>query len=169
MEQAKKKIIVIVVLLLVIVGSVGSFLIWKHSQDNSYAYDDLAKNGIIEARTQEEIQRILNQQVEKGTFNVSINQNPTFANGSSEGNVWIENVPNNTSDLKVVITLPDRNDEKIFETKKIRPNQNIKEAKLDVTLAKGDYRAIAHFFATDPESGKNVGDANVEITISIQN
>ena len=165
----KKKLVVTMVLLVLLAGGLGGFLLWKSMSGSDYAYDEQARNGNIEARSQDEIQKILNQQVEKGMFNVSINSNPVFENGSATGNLWIENVPNNTSDLKVNITLPQKNDENIFETKKIRPNQNIKDAKLDVKLAKGEYPAVAHFVAYDSVSGKTIGNADVNIHISVQN
>lgn len=161
----KKRVVMIVTVILLILCA-GGYLFWRHTQENPYAYDAQAKNGIINARSKDEIQRILNQQVKDGMFNVSINSNPILTNGSSEGNLWIENVPNNKCDLKVVIKL--KNGETVFETKRIKPNQNIKNAKLSEHLKKGDYPAIASFTAYDKESDKVIGNADVHLMISVK-
>ena len=165
----KKRVVAGIAVLLLILAAGGGFFWWKLHNNATYAYDEQAKNGIIEARSKEEIKKILNQQVEKGTFNVSMNPNPIFKNGSSEGELWIENIPNNSADIKVVITLKNKDKQKVFETKKIRPNQNIKTARLNVNLPKGEYPAVAHFTASDKTSGKLVGAADMNIKLSIMN
>lgn len=164
----KKRVIMIVTVLLLI-GGITGFFIWKNNKGSGYDYDDAARNGIIDARSKEEIQEILNRQVSKGSFNVSMNSNPVFEDGKSEGNLWIENIPNNVGDLQVVIKLKDGKSTKVFETKKIRPNQNIKEAKLDVELKKGTYPAVAHVTATNSKTGKTIGDVDVNLNITVNN
>lgn len=165
--RKKRKWIVVLLFLLLFLAGAGGFILYRHMQEDSYAYDSAARNGIIKARSEEEIQRILNQQVKDGMFNVSINSHPVFKSGDSEGNLWIENVPANTCDMKIRIALKN-SDKTIFETKKIRPDQNIKNAKLQVKLKKGSYPAVAEFTAYDKKSKKIVGNADVAITIEVQ-
>lgn len=164
-----KKITLVIILIMLSLGSFIGFLVWDSGRSNKYAYENKAANGIINARTKDEIQTILNRQVSEGMFNVSINSNPIFKTGSSKGNLWIENIPNNKVDLEVDIKLKDKKETSVFKTKKIKPNQNIQNEKLDLDLDKGNYPAVAHFKATDPKDGKLIGNANVNITLSVQN
>lgn len=52
-------------------------------------YDDAAVEGGWETLSREEIEETLNQQVEKGYINISMNASPVFENGQAEGNLMI--------------------------------------------------------------------------------
>lgn len=52
-------------------------------------YDDAAVEGGWETLSREEIEETLNQQVEKGYINISMNASPVFENGQAEGSLMI--------------------------------------------------------------------------------
>ena len=52
-------------------------------------YDDAAVEGGWEPLSREEIEETLNQQVEKGYINISMNASPVFENGQAEGSLMI--------------------------------------------------------------------------------
>lgn len=122
--------------------------------------------GQLEGKTAEEIQAELDRVVEEGMFNISISSLVEFDSGTSEGELRIENVPNNHYLMRVFIT---RNDtgEQIYETDFIEPNFHIQSDKLDVDLPAGTYPCTATFHAYDQETEEEVGQAAAQITISV--
>lgn len=164
--KKKKKWKWLFILLLLLVMAVGGYW-WTQRIPADFYFDKEAKNGLIEARTQEDVQKILDQIVEKGMFNASINPNPIFYDGKSEGDLWIENIKANHYYTKVKIVL-DKTKEQVFESGGIKPDQNIQSARLDKDLKKGTYPATASFHIIEPNDLKEIGVVNVKLTMTIQ-
>lgn len=155
-------------LLLLILSLTGGGYWWMNQADHDFYFDEEALDGLISARSKEDVQKILDTVVEKGMFNASINPNPVFSDGNAEGDLWIENIKANHYYEKVAITLDDTG-ELIFQSGGIKPDQNIEKAKLDKRLKKGIYPATAAFSIIDPETLKEIGMVNVKISITVQN
>lgn len=130
------------------------------------ARDPNAALGQLEGKSEEEIQAELNRIVEEGMFNVSISSVVEFADGTSEGDLCIENVPGNLYLMQVVITRDDTG-EQIYQTGLIDPNRHIQSDVLDVDLDAGEYACTATFFASDVETEEQVGQAAVKMTIKV--
>lgn len=130
--------------------------------------DPNASLGQLEGKTQEEIQSELDRVVEEGMFNISISSLVKFEDGQSEGELRIENVPNNPYLMKVEITRDDTGDV-VYTSGMIEPNHHIQSAKLAVDLDAGDYPCTATFYAHDPETEELIGQAAAKLTISILN
>ena len=131
-------------------------------------YDSSAVEGGWDNLSPEEIAERLNQKVEEGMINISMNTAPYFENGTAEGNVMIVNESINNYPQKVQIV---RNDtgEQIYESNAIPVSSKIERAMLDVTLPAGTYECTAYFHNLDPESGEIIGTAGAIITITIKN
>lgn len=100
---------------------------------------------------------------------ISINVNPVFKTGDSEGTLEIENVPNNKYAQVVSITLDDGGAE-IYNSGLIQPNYHIQTDKLSQPLEAGTYDCTATFTAYDTSDSENpieVGSAAAKITISV--
>ena len=123
---------------------------------------DLAPGGIVydpgaveggwnEADT-DKIVDALNEKVEQGMINISMNTTPTFQNGSSAGNLMIVNESVNNYPQVVEIH---RNDtgEVIYKS----------GADLDA----GTYECTALFYNVDPDSGEYLGCAGAVITVTV--
>ncbi len=130
--------------------------------------DPNASIGQLETKTPEEIQAELDRIVEEGMFNISINPTPVFPDGSSEGNLRIENIPANHYLMSVKITLDDTG-EVIYQSGLIEPNHHIENAKLIIPLEKGVYAATAVFTAHDAETEAQKGTAAAKINVIIEN
>lgn len=169
-QKTKKKkrqwILLLLLLILFILVGVGYWFFSRPAED--FYFDKQARDGLIKARTEEDVQKILDTVVEKGMFNASINPNPVFPDGKSEGDLCIENIKANHYYTKVAITLTDGG-ETVFQSGGIKPDQNIEKAKLDKELSKGTYPAVAKFNIIDPQNLKDIGVVNINITITIQN
>ncbi len=129
-------------------------------------YDNGAKQGQFEGKSQEEIQKALNEEVKKGMMNISIAAVITFPDGNSEGEARIENIASNPMDQKVTITLEDTG-ETVYESGALAPDQHIQTIKLSKSLAAGEYKALATFTGYDRETHKQTGQAAAKITLSV--
>ena len=131
-------------------------------------YDDAAEAGGWESLSQEEIEANLNQQVEEGYINISMNASPIFENGQAEGNLMIVNETVNRYPQQVVIT---RNDtgETIYTSAAIPVGSKIAADTLDVDLEAGTYDCTAMFHSLDPDTGAVLGSAGANLTITVQN
>lgn len=122
--------------------------------------------GQLENKTPEEIQQELDRVVQEGMFNISIASVVQFPNGSSEGELRIENVPGNRYLMSVQITLDDTG-ETVYESGIIEPDHHIQRDVLAVPLAKGDYDATATFTALDPQTEEEVGTAAAKVLLQV--
>ncbi|MEG0576398.1 MAG: hypothetical protein RR500_00890 [Bacilli bacterium] len=165
-EKKKKLILIIIPLLLVLL--IGGAAWWLNRPSQDFFFDKEARDGMISAKSKEDVQKVLDTIVDKGMYNASINPNPVFKDGEAEGDLWIENIKANHYYATVTITLDDTN-ETVFKSGGIKPDQNIEKAKLSKNLKKGNYPATANFEITDPDSLKTIGSVNIKINITIQN
>ena len=131
-------------------------------------YDSSAVEGGWDNLSPEEIAEKLNEKVEEGMINISMNTAPYFENGTAEGNLMLVNESINNYPQKVQIV---RNDtgEQIYESGAIAVGSKIERAKLDVVLPVGTYECTAYFHNLDPETGEIIGTAGAIITITIKN
>ena len=163
-KKARNIICAIVALfLLLIVGFLG----YKYMNPGDPLENEIkAQLGQLENKSNEEQQAALNEIVEEGTLRVSINMNPVFPTGESEGSLQIENHPNNHYDIKTIITLDDTG-EQIYDSGMMPANSHIQNDVLEIDLDAGEYPATATFTAYDPDSGIEIGQVVANIRISV--
>jgi len=130
-------------------------------------FDEAAIEGGWESLSQEEVEAKLNEQLEEGMINISMNTSPWFEDDTSLGNLMIVNETINRHPQKVEIV---RNDtgEVIYTSGAIPVGSKIEAAKLDVELEAGVYECTALFHNLD-NSGNIIGSAGANITITIKN
>jgi cytoskeletal protein RodZ len=171
-KQPNKKQKLLIALLLLIILLLLGLLCWQvlgpKEDQPAFEREVNAKLGQLEGKSESEIQEELNRVVEEGMFHISINTDPVFADGKSEGSLEIENVPGNQYLMRVEITLDDTG-ELVYSTRYIEPDYHIQKAALDVELEKGEYPATAVFYAYDPESLTEMGSASAKINLIILN
>ena len=178
-KQAKGNIrVVLAVAFLVCAIGAGIFLITRlvskplTKEDargqTGIVYDSSAVEGGWDNLSPEEIAEKLNEKVEEGMINISMNTAPYFENGTAEGNLMLVNESINNYPQMVQIV---RNDtgEQIYESGAIAVGSKIERAKLDVVLPAGTYECTAYFHNLDPETGATLGMAGAIITITIKN
>ncbi len=141
--------------------------LWFSTRDEGPARDPNAALGQLEGKTQEEIQAELDRTVAEGMLSISIASFVEFSDGSSEGEVKIENAPSNHYLMKVRITRDDTG-ETVYESGIIEPNRHIQKAKLAVDLDAGEYPCTAVFDAYDSETEEPVGQAAAKLTIAVK-
>lgn len=168
--RRRRRVIIVVCSLLVLVA-VGAGALWylnpfEEAAGGGRYHNPNADVGQLEGKTPEEIQAELNRVVDEGMFNISIAEVLSFPDGASEGDVRIENVPNNRYLMNVVVTLKETGEE-VYESGILEPNHHITKGTLKVDLDKGTYPATAMFTALDPETEAVVGEAAAEVTIMV--
>lgn len=126
-----------------------------------------AELGILPGMTEDEIQDRLNRIVADSMMNVSINPMPVFPDGSSPGNLRIENIPGNSCSFTVTIVRGDTG-ETILTTGLIDPGYYVENIALDVPLPAGAYPCLALFTGYSTETMQELGQAGASILITVQ-
>ena len=136
-------------------------------KEEGFELDDRATEGGWEPEDTEAIIADLNEKVEQGMINISMNTAPVFENGQAEGSLMIVNESINRYPQIVEIV---RNDtgEIIYRSKGIPVGSKIESAKLDAVLPKGEYECTAFFYNVDPNTGYTLGCAGAVIKITVQ-
>lgn len=166
--KRRRRIIVAAISLIVIAAvGVGAYLYFNPLENGGRYHNPNADLGQLDGKTPEEIQEELNRVVDEGMFNISIAEVLSFPDGTSEGDVRIENVPGNRYLMDVSITL-DETGEVVYESGIIEPNHHITKDRLKVDLDKGAYPATAMFTALDPETEAVIGQAGAQVTIRVE-
>lgn len=129
-------------------------------------YDTGAVEGGWDEADTESIVASLNEKVEEGMINISMNTSPNFPNGTSEGNLMIVNESINRYPQIVEII---RNDtgEVIYKSGAIPVGSKIETAKLSVDLDAGMYECTAMFYNVDPATGNYLGCAGAIIHLTV--
>lgn len=129
-------------------------------------YDTGAVEGGWDEADTESIVASLNEKVEEGMINISMNTSPNFLNGTSEGNLMIVNESINRYPQVVEII---RNDtgEVIYKSGAIPVGSKIEAAKLSVDLDAGMYECTAMFYNVDPNTGNYLGCAGAIIHLTV--
>lgn len=125
-------------------------------------------DSISDGQNKKDVVADLNKQVEDGMITMSMNTEPVFKDGSSKGNLLIENDNSNKHPQVVQIYIQDSN-KLIYTSGMIPVGKSIQEDNLDVNLDKGTYKCVAYFNAVDESTGKKLGTSGANIIVHIQN
>lgn len=136
-------------------------------QPTGIQWDQNAEEGGLTYRSEEEIQEELNQKVEEGMINISMNTAPVFDTGTSEGNLLIVNSERNNYPQVVYIIRSDTQEE-IYRSGAIPVGSKIENAALSVDLDPGTYDCVAYFNNVNVETGEFLGTAGAEIKITVK-
>ena len=158
-------ILVLIVAILLMLRSCGST--GDDSKTNTgLLIDSSAVEGGWDEADVDEIVDGLNEKVEVGMINISMNTAPVFSDGTSAGNLMIVNEAVNNYPQVVVITRNDTGDE-IYRSGGIPVGSKIETAKLAVDLPAGTYECTAMFHNVDPTTGDSLGCAGAIITVTV--
>lgn len=138
----------------------------SNSETSGIIYDSNAIVGGWDETDTEAIVESLNEKVEQGMINISMNTTPVFSDGSSAGNLMIVNEGINNYPQVVSIVRNDTN-EIIYQSGAIPVGSKIERTELDVDLDAGTYDCTALFYNVDPETGNFLGCAGAVITITV--
>lgn len=170
MSKKKKRIVLIIgiLLLLALTVAICYFIFTKNNEKTELVFEDNATTGIMPGIDIDQRRAELQQILDRSMIAFSINTSPVFLDGTSEGNLLIENPGNNAKLLRIRILI-DGTDEEVYSTNFLRPGSYIESAKLDKVLEKGSYEATAYFSAYDEENGEYIGQTGAQIVITVQN
>ena len=159
-------VLVILAVILLLLRSCGG-KVPASTDDPGIVYDPAATEGGWNEADLDRIVDGLNQKVEEGMINISMNTSPSFENGTVEGNLMIVNESVNRYPQVVEITRNDTGDQ-IYKSGAIPVGNKIERAKLDVDLDAGTYECTALFYNVDPATGSYLGCAGAIITIIVR-
>lgn len=136
------------------------------TSNSGIVYDSGAVEGGWDEADVDKIVEGLNEKVEEGMINISMNTSPNFANGTSAGNLMIVNEAVNRYPQVVEITRNDTN-EVIYKSGAIPVGSKIENAKLSDALDAGTYECTAMFYNVDDETGAYLGCAGAIIKVTV--
>lgn len=165
--SVKRRTRLFVALAVVVVLALGGLGLWFALGQPDDLFDPNARSGQAPYKSAEEIQAELDRLVEEGMFNISIASVIEFADGTSPGTAYVENVPGNRYLMQVALTLDDTG-ETVYESKALKPDSYIESITLSKDLEPGDYPATATFLALDPDSHEEMGKAAAKVTLVVR-
>lgn len=157
--------IVIAAIALILALLVGLYFFMDSTQYKGGAGGEL---GQLDGKTAEEIQEALDNYVEEGMLDISIAATILFPDGTSEGELRIENSPSNHYLMQVDISRDDTG-QVIYSSDPIEPNYHIQNGRLNTDLPAGEYECTATFYALDMDSREVVGQAAANVLVVVQN
>lgn len=169
----KKKVILTLsaILLVVVTFTAAYFLFYKANKPtdpNGIEFEDNATMGIMPGVDLDQRLKELQDELDKGMIAFSVNTNPVFASGTSEGNLMLEN-PGNNAKLLVARVVINNTNETVYTSKYIKPGSYIENIKLDKVLDAGTYDATVYFQAYTEDDAEYIGETGASITILVQN
>lgn len=170
-QQSKnKKRWLLLLLLLLALGGISAYFINRGTEKPvSIISGELLPEGKDAAKiSDKELKKMAQQKVDRSKFNMVIAPDATFATGESMGDLTIQNPANNAYPVNVEITRNDT-DELIYTSGAIKPGFEVKEARLEKELSKGDYPATAKFSLYDDKTKEKKGEVAAKITIHVKN
>lgn len=170
MSKGKKRtfIVIGIIFLMALTVTICYFIFSKQAKPTSLVYDDNATAGILPGIDLNQRRQELQEILDRSMIAFSINTSPVFFDGTSEGNLLIENPGNNAKLLQISILIDSTNEE-VYSSKYLKPGTYIESVKLDKVLEKGTYDATAYFSAYDEDTGEYIGQTGAQITLTVQN
>lgn len=141
-----------------------STLVPKGAEDGWY--DPCAVNGSYAGKSDELMSKELNEQVEKGSMNISVASVIRVDEGGSEGVARLENIAANRVDQKVSIFLGESEDP-VYESGAFAPGQTIEQITLSRTLDPGVHEATVVFTGYDRETRAEAGRLAANVVIAV--
>lgn len=166
----KKRKWLILILLLLILGGIGTYFFKREEAkpvsliSGEFLPDRKDADKISDA----DLKKLAKQKVDRSKFNMIIAPEVTFEAGNKTGELIIQNPAHNAYPVNVEITLNDKGD-LIYTSGAIAPGYEVKEAKLEKNLSKGNYPATAKFTLYDDKTKEKKGVVAARITIHVKN
>lgn len=177
-EKRDKNLVICLLLLAILLGVFlghKGFQLWGDRGGNdtptpdnnsiSFEADGNAEQGDITGKSNDEIVAALNQKVQEGMINISMNTNPVFENGKAKGTLMITN--SNVNRYPQQVEIYTKADNQLIYSGGLNVGDKIETSTLSVDLPKGTYDCVAYFNAIDPSTGYRIGTAGANITITI--
>lgn len=169
----KKNVAVVLVLLLgAIVVLVGIIIGLAQSRAEPAAEAtglELETNvtiGILPGVDLAQRQKELQTQLDDSQIAFSVNTNPVFDTGKSEGNLLLENPANNAKLLTAEIVLTETG-EVVYQSKALVPGSYLEKIRLEKNLPKGSYPATVYLKAYREDTQKLIGQTGAAITLAV--
>ncbi|MBO0451121.1 hypothetical protein [Candidatus Enterococcus murrayae] len=169
-KQKNKRKWLIVLLLLLALGGIGAYFLTREAPKpvSMISGDFLPDNKDAKEISDAELKKMAQQKVDHSKFNMVIAPEATFEAGDKAGELIIQNPAHNAYPVNVEITRNDTGD-LIYTSGAIQPGYEVKEAKLEEKLSKGDYPATAKFSLYDDKTKEKKGEVAAKITIHVKN
>lgn len=167
-KKRKSKLLAVLCVVCLMAAAAGAFLALRSNgdSDDSLELDENATIGLLPGIDVAQRQAELQQKLDESMIAFSINTNPVFERGGSEGNLMLEN-PANNAKLIVVELYLNETEELVYQTKALPAGSYIENARLDKLLEPGEYPATAYFKAYREDDHSYIGQVGATLTIHV--
>lgn len=164
-NKSKNNIAVIVVCIIAVAIIVTALVLILTKQST----DSGKRNVVVTPDNVEEVlSDMQNQQVQAGTYEVTMNTTWNFDKGdSASSNAYVENSTANTNDVYFDIVRSDTN-ETIYKSPIIPLGSHLENITLDTPLDKGTYDCVLTYYLLD-DSQETISKLNISLSIVIEN
>jgi hypothetical protein len=175
-KKKKKSLVAALILLLFLLAGIILYLLLGNRgalgdfiPDNPIHFtpDNNSEKGGLDDKSKDNMVSDLNQKVDEGTAAISMNPTPIFKNGKAKGNLRIINETINRYPQQVNIYTKDTN--QLIYSGGVDVGCKIESSSLSVDLPKGIYECVAIFTAIDTKTNAKIGDAGMNIKITVLN
>lgn len=155
-------------LVLIMIVVIGIFLLRPAQEKPESGTAALSGNGlVIDESNLQQVEEMVVNSVKKGMFEVNMNTNWTFADGSQASeDAYVANGASNQLPITFEVLLDGT--ENIYTSTVIPVGSRIKEIRLEKVLPAGTYNAVCKYHLWN-EDGTESSSVGVNITIIIQN
>ncbi|MCM1157848.1 MAG: hypothetical protein NC300_09520 [Bacteroidales bacterium] len=164
-NKSKNNVVAIVVCFIVAVIIVAALVLVLTRQ----SADAEKRNVVVTPDNVEEVlSDMQNQQVQLGTYEVTMNTTWNFDKGdAASSNAYVENSTSNTNDVYFDIVRSDTQ-ETIYESPIIPLGSHLENITLDTPLDKGTYSCVLTYHLLD-DNDKPISKLNINLSIVIAN
>ncbi|WP_249641481.1 MULTISPECIES: hypothetical protein [unclassified Enterococcus] len=117
--------------------------------------------------TEDELKNYAQAAIDDSQFNMRIVSTATFDKETMSGNLAIQNPPNNSQPVNVIIRIDGSNLE-VYDSGAIQPGEEITKATLNKKIDAGTYEATATFNIYNPDTKKKQGSVQAKLTLVVE-
>ena len=154
--------IIITVLSVVFIAMAGTIIYLLVTEDDSSNKKKDERPTVVTEKNVKEVVDAMNEPVEDGSYEVSMNTKWTFDKNSS--NAYVENSINNTRTVYFDVTLADT-EELVYSSPYIPVGEKVEGFALDTKLEPGAYKALVTYHLVDDDKEEV---SNLAVTVTFQ-
>ena len=157
-------LVLIIIILLLLLGLKNC----ENTGDGLNFGNGSVNDGALTLGDYDEIKAGLQAGVDESYMNFKINLNVSVDSRTQEAILMIQNTEGNKYNVKVDIYLANEEEDHVYVSPLVKPNQFIEADKLTTSLPIGEHEALAVFTVLEDETNKMINQIGVKLTLTVK-